>query len=59
MCSADLVKQGDVERESKWIFQSDLLRELGAQFPGSGRRVSQEGLRVAIHEGDGEHEWLL
>ena len=41
------------------IFESDLVRELIAQFPGGGGRIGQQGLGVAVHEGDGQHQGLL
>lgn len=44
-----------VERESKRVIQSDLLRELSAEFPGRCGRVAEKGLCVAVHEGDREH----
>ena len=59
MFYAYLCEECNVEGESKRVFQSDLLRELGAEFSGGGCRVAQEGLCVAVHEGDGKHQGLL
>ena len=54
-----LVKESYVEREPKWVLQSYLLCQLTAQLLGSGGRVSQQGLGVAIHESDRQHQRLL
>ena len=57
--NAHLVEEGDVEGEPELVLQPDLVAELIAQFPRGGRRVGEQRLGRAVHEGDGQHERLL
>ena len=57
--SIDLVKESDVKGEAKRVLHANLLGELQTKFFGRSGRVSEERLGAAIHESDGEHEWLL
>ena len=54
-----LVKQGDIERKAELVLEADLVAELVTELAGRGRRVSQQRLGVAVHEGDGQHQRLL
>ena len=57
--NAHLVEEGDVEGEPELVLQTDFITELIAQLPRRRRRVREERLGRAVHEGDGEHERLL
>jgi hypothetical protein len=55
----DLIKKSDVQRESKAIFEANLLSKLFAQLLRRGRRVGEQRLCVTVHKGYGQHERLL
>lgn len=55
----NLVEQRDIEGKPELVAQTYLIRQLVAQLPGRGRRICQQSLGVAVHEGDREHDGLL
>ena len=54
-----LVEEGDVEGEAELVLEPDLVAELVAELARRRRRVGEERLGGAVHEGDGQHQRLL
>jgi len=54
-----LIKKSDIQREPELVLEADFIGQLITELPRRRRGISQQCLRVAIHESYRQHDRLL